>query len=125
MPIVLDYFEEKIQVTQEILENKYIVLRAAAVDPIRHIYLNKEGDNEQELVEDDDFTVDYLNKIVKFNLLNIETNSTSLKLNDIITVVYTPNIEETGLAIGYYAKRKESALNKQCKILPNYLEYKV
>ena len=125
MPLVLDYFEEKIQVTQDILEDKYIVLRASAVDPIRHIYLNKDGDNEKELVEDVDFTVDYLTKIVKFNLLNIETDSTSLNLNDIITVVYTPNIEETGLAIGYYAKRKESALNKQCSILPNYLEYKV
>lgn len=125
MPLVLDYFEEKIQVTQDILENKYITLRASAVDPIRHIYLNKDGDNEQELVEDTDFSVDYLTKTIHFNLINAETDSTSLRLNDIITIVYTPNIEETGLAIGYYAKRKESALNKQCNILPNYLEYKV
>ena len=87
--------------------------------------MNKEGDNEQELVEDKDFTVDYLTKTVKFNLLNEDTVSSSLKLNDTITIIYTPNIEETGLAIGYYAKRKESALNKQCSILPNYLEYKV
>lgn len=125
MPLILDYFEDTIQVTNEVLENKYIVLRAAAVDPIRHVYLNKGGDNEQELVEDVDFTVDYLTKTIHFNLVNVETDSTSLMLNDIITVVYTPNIEETGLAIGYYAKRKESALNKQCSILPNYLEYKV
>jgi len=125
MPLILDYFDETIQVTNEILENRYIVLRANAVDPIRHVYINKGGDDERELVEDVDFTVDYLTKTIKFNLLNIETDSTSLNLNDIITVVYTPNIEETGLAVGYYAKRKESALNKQCSILPNYLEYKV
>ena len=125
MPLVLDYFEEKIQVTDEILENRYITLKASAIDPIRHIYLNKDGDDEQELTEDIDFTVDYITKTVKFNLLNEDTESSSLRLNDTITVIYTPNIEETGLAIGYYAKRKESALNKQCNILPNYLEYKV
>lgn len=125
MPLVLDYFEDTIQVTQDILDKRYVTLRANAVDPIRHVYLNKGGDNEQELVEDKDFTVDYLTKTVKFNLLNEDTVSSSLKLNDTITIIYTPNIEETGLAIGYYAKRKESALNKQCSILPNYLEYKV
>lgn len=125
MPFVLDYIKEDIQVTSDIIENRYITLRAGMVDPIKRVYLNKDTDNEKELIEDTDFTVDYLEKRIVFTILNPNTGQTVLSLNDIVTVVYTPNIETTGLAIGYYAKRKESALNKQCTIKPNYLEYKV
>ena len=125
MPVILDYFQEDIQVTNEILEERYITLRAGMVDPVRHVYLNKGADNERELVEDTDFTIDYLEKRIIFTILNPNTGSTVLSLNDIVTIIYTPNIEESGLSIGYYAKRDESALNKQCTIKPNYLEYKV
>ena len=125
MPLVLDYFTEEFLISDQELEDKYVTIRVDAVDPIRHVIVNKDTSNETELVEDEDFTVDYLNNRIHFPIINEDDEHAKIKLNDTVTIVYTPNLDDTGISIGYYAKRPESALNRQCKIYPNYIEYKV
>ena len=125
MPLILDYFKEEFLISDEELEKKYVTLRATPVDPIRHVYVNKDTEREMELEEDVHYTVDYFNNRVHFLIINEDDNTSKIKLNDTITIVYTPNLEDSGISIGYFARRTESALKKQCKIYPNYLEYKV
>ena len=55
--------------------------------------------------------------------LIIHQNNTILNVNDKLEVVYTPNLEDVGIAIGYRAKRTNK--DKQMIIKPNYIEYKV
>ena len=125
MPLVLDYFKQDYLMGDAEIEDRYVTLRVSSVDPIRHVYVNKDTDNEIELEEDVDYTVDYLNNRVHFLVINEEDDKAKIRLNDTVTIVYTPNLEDSGISIGYYAKRNDYALKKQCKILPNYLEYKV
>ncbi|WP_406535323.1 hypothetical protein [Methanobrevibacter sp.] len=125
MPLVLDYFKEEFLISDQEIENKYVTIRVAAVDPIRHVYVNKDMDDEMELIEDEHFTVDYINNRIHFPIINEEDEKAKIKLNDTVTIIYTPNLEDTGISIGYFARRPDSALNRQCKIYPNYIEYKV
>lgn len=117
MPLILDYFKETIQISEEMLNNRKIPLRAAPLDPLRDVFLN-----DEEIIEDVDFTVDYNTHELVFPVLNDDEESTLLKLNDIIEIVYTPSLDDTGISIGYYAKREN--IRKQCYIKPNYIEYK-
>ena len=117
MPLVLDYFKETIQITEDMLTNRKIPLRSPALDPLRDIFLN-----DEELIEDVDFTVDYNANELSFPVVNIDDESTILSLNDILEVVYTPSLDDAGISIGYYAKREN--IRKQCYIKPNYIEYK-
>ena len=121
MPLILDYFKETIEVTETYLESRRIPLRTAPVDPIRKVVLNPDTDN-LELVEDVDYTVDYDACELCFDIINNDDKSSLLNLNDIVTVVYTPNLDDSGISIGYYAKREN--IRKQCYIKPNYIEYK-
>ena len=121
MPLILDYFKETIEVNETHLESRRIPLRTAPVDPIRKVVLNPSSDNT-ELIEDVDFTIDYNTHELVFDIINNNDKSTLLKLNDIITIVYTPNLDDSGISIGYYAKREN--IRKQCYIKPNYIEYK-
>uniref|UniRef100_UPI00386C5BD6 hypothetical protein n=1 Tax=Methanobrevibacter sp. TaxID=66852 RepID=UPI00386C5BD6 len=57
--LILDYFKETFIVSDENLENRSVQLRVNAVDPIRQVLLNGE-----ELHEDTDFTVDYINHTI-------------------------------------------------------------
>ncbi|MDO5849325.1 MAG: hypothetical protein Q4P18_07305 [Methanobrevibacter sp.] len=109
--LVLDYFKESFVVDENNIETRTFNLRCSPADPVRKVVLN-----EEELHEDRDFVVDYTKQ-------KIIIEPDVLKIDDRISVVYTPNIEDTGIAIGYYAKRENT--RKQCFIKPNYLEYKV
>nr|WP_278835241.1 hypothetical protein [Methanobrevibacter smithii] len=117
MPLILDYFKETIQITEDMLNNRKIPLRAPALDPLRDIFLNGE-----EIIEDNDFTMDYNTNELCFPVVNIDDQSTILSLNDILEVVYTPSLDDAGISIGYYATREN--IRKQCYIKPNYMEFK-
>ena len=115
--LILDYFKEKIIISGSDLENRGVQLRVKPVDPLRKLTINGE-----EKYEDIDFTVDYNEKRIKFPVVD-QYDNTILQSNDIMEVVYTPNLEDTGIAIGYRAKRTNE--DKQMIIKPNYIEYKV
>ena len=117
MPLVLDYFKETIQITEEMISNRRIPLRASALDPLRDVFLN-----DEEIVEDVDFTVDYNTAELVFEVVNTDDESTILSLNDILEVVYTPSLDDAGISIGYFATREN--VRKQCYIKPNYIEFK-
>lgn len=117
MPLILDYFKETIQITEEMLTNRRVGLRAPCLDPLRDVYLN-----DEEILEDVDFTVDYNTNELIFPVLNTDDESTLLNLNDLLEVVYTPSLDDAGISIGYYAKREN--IHKQCYIKPNYIEFK-
>lgn len=121
MPLILDYFKETIQISEKEIETRRIPLRTAPVDPIRKVVLNPSSDNT-ELIEDVDYTVDYDKQELCFDIINNDDKSTLLNLNDIVTIVYTPNLDDSGISLGYYAKREN--IRKQCYIKPNYIEYK-
>lgn len=120
--LILDYFKETFVVTEEVLENRTLTLRTAPADPIRKVVVNPDDDN-LEVREDIDFTVDYDAHTITFEIVNTDNESTILNLNDVVEVVYTPNIEDVGLSIGYYATREN--VRKNVYIKPNYMEYKV
>ena len=83
------------------LNNRRIPLRAAPLDPLRDVFLN-----DEEIIEDVDFTVDYNTHELVFPVLNDDDESTLLNLNDILEIVYTPSLDDAGISIGYYAKRE-------------------
>ena len=122
MPLVLDYFQEEFIITDEVKETTRLKLRAAPVDPIRDVIINPDSENEQTLVEDVDYHVDYNNKEIVFDILNADTNETVLAVNDVVRVVYTPNLDDSGISIGYHLTRTNT--DKQGAIQPNYIEYK-
>ena len=115
--LILDYFKETFIISDTELENRSVTLRVTAVDPIRSLILNGE-----ELHEDIDFTVDYINHKITFPVLD-NNSTTILNAGDKLVVIYTPNLEDTGIALGYRAKRTNK--DKQMIIKPNYIEYKV
>lgn len=119
--LILDYFKETFVVDESLLESRIINLRTAPVDPIRKVILNPDDDNTQ-LYEDEDFTVDYDNNSLIFEPLNDDGTGSILQINDVVEIVYTPNIDDAGISIGYYATRENT--RKQCYLKPNYLEYK-
>ena len=116
--LILDYFKETFIITDTDLENRYITLRVSPVDPIRKLTIN-----DEEYHEDLDFTVDYDQKQIIFPIISEDNVSTMLNTNDEVVVVYTPNLEDTGISIGYRGKRTNT--DKQMIIKPNYIEYKV
>ena len=71
MPLILDYFKETIQITEDMLNNRKIPSRAPALDPLRDIFLNCE-----EIIEDNDFTIDYNTNELCFPVVNIDDQST-------------------------------------------------
>lgn len=76
----------------------YVIETAVApLDNIRKLIVNEDSENEMELMEDRDYFVDYLrNRITIYNQL--ESGST-------ISVRYTPNLTDTGLALAYRLHR--------------------
>ena len=123
-PLVIDYFKQDFIVGDSILETRQVPLRVSPVDPIRSVILNKDTDNEIELVEDTDFTVDYTKGIIIFDIINDNDYSTILNPNDTLEVIYTPNLEDIGIALGYTCTRGENT-DKQVRIKQNWIEYKV
>lgn len=123
MPLILDYFKENFEVNEDTLESRRVKLRCAPIDPIRSLTLIHADSSEEELYEDVDYRVDYDNNEIIFPVINIDNESSILILKDTVEVVYTPNLEDTGISIGYHAKRTNK--DKQVHIKPNYIEYKV
>ena len=123
-PLVIDYFKQEFIISDEMLESRQVPLRVSPVDPLRSVILNKGTDDEIELIEDKDFVVDYTKALIIFNIVSDEDYSTILDLNDNLEVIYTPNLEDTGIALGYTCTRGSNT-DKQVRILPNWVEYKV
>ena len=119
--LILDYFKEEILITASELETRRVPLRVVPVDPLREVTILR-GDDEIIVYEDSEFTVDYAAKELIFRNTGVNAEESILKLNDVLKVVYTPNIDDTGIAIGYTVKRED--LNHQIRIKPNYIEYK-
>ena len=121
--LILDYFKEEFIIDETNVETRRVNLRCAPVDPIRQVIINKDSDSEKELHENVDFSVDYDNNEIVFPIINTDNQSSILKTNDALEVVYTPNLPDTGIAIRYRVLRED--VNHQCTIKPNYIEYKV
>lgn len=117
---VLDYFKEEFIINESDVENRYIQLKFAPCDPIRELVID-----DVEYIEDIHFTVDYTNQRILFPIIDVNLSSTLLTENigKEMYVVYTPNLEDAGLSIGYRGVRTNT--DKQMKIYENYLEYKV
>ncbi|MBQ2653061.1 MAG: hypothetical protein IJF83_05855 [Methanobrevibacter sp.] len=115
--LILDYFKETLIVSEENVETRRISLRTTPVDPIRHLYYNG-----KELAQDIDYTIDFNTHEIVFPIVNTNNESSILNINDTIEVIYTPDIDDNGIAIGWYATR--SNLLKQVDIEPYYIEYK-
>lgn len=121
--LTLDYFKQNFIIDANNVETRRVPLRCAPVNPLRSVILNKDEANEKKLYENTDFEVDYVNKEIIFPIVADATNDSILSKNDTLEVVYTPQLTDTSIAIGYHAKRNSS--NDQCIIKPNYFEYKV
>lgn len=121
--LILDYFKEKFIIDHNNVETRKVMLRVVPVDPIKQVILNKGTDNEKELFEDIDYSVNYDAKELVFPINNTDEKSSILNENDTLEVVYTPNLEVTSIALGYVVTRKNTT--SQCKIKSNYFEYKV
>lgn len=122
MPFSLDYMTEDITVTDNDLINGYITLKTYALDPLRSITLNKDTSSEESLIEDEDYSVDYNNHTINIMLNSDQTNATKLKQGDKLHIEYTPDLDDTGIAIGYKLTRTNT--DNQVSIEKNWIEYK-
>ena len=129
MPLRLDYRQDSFTVDETVLENKYIELTMPPRDPIRAVVISdteideydlEEYDNQKFLYEDMDYRVDYDNNRLYFNTR--EDGTVDLNQKDIITVTYTPDLDDNGIAIGYRLKRDDTMTKIYAE--PNYIEYK-
>ena len=119
--LILDYFEETFIVDSEMSESRTISLRAEPIDPIRKFILTKNTGEEISLHENIDYTLS--EKDIILDITNFDGESPIISENDTLKIVYTPNLDDNAIAIGYYAKRENT--DKQVSIKPNYIEYKV
>ena len=120
--LILDYFEENIVVSEDMISNYRIDLRAEPVDPIRKVVINSESGtaNEYQLIENIDYHIE--EQAIILDIVNFDGESPRIQLNDIITIVYTPNLDDNSISLGYRASR----INTDDKVViePNYIEYK-
>ena len=117
---ILDYFKEEFIINESDVENRSVSLKVTPCDPIRELVID-----EVEYIEDIDFTVDYLNNTIIFPIIDINESATILNdnLGKEMHIVYTPNLEDSGLILAYRGVRKNT--DKQMRIIDNYIEYKV
>ena len=82
------------------LTNSYYTFRTTVPprDNIRKLVLNEGLTGETILEEDKQYFVDYLN-----NTITLYTNK--VNVNDTLTIHYTPNLTDNGLALGYRLSR--------------------
>ena len=99
------------------METRRLPLRTSPIDPIRHLYYN-----DDELKQDQDYSIDFNSKEIVFPVINTDDESSRLNVNDTVEIIYTPNIDDNGISLGWYAERTN--LLKQVRILPYYIEYK-
>ncbi|MBR0272355.1 MAG: hypothetical protein IJQ68_10290 [Methanobrevibacter sp.] len=119
--LILDYFEETFIVDNEMVETRNINLRTEPIDPIRKFTLIKSNGEELNLYENIDYVLSEKNILLE--ITNFDGESPIIAEGDIIKIVYTPNLDDNAISIGYYAKRENT--DKQVNIKPNYIEYKV
>jgi hypothetical protein len=115
-----DDFPLKMDLFEEVLDCDGIKtsfqLKAIPLDPVRKVVLTDTETNEQtELLEGKDFTIDYIKKLLITNVLYANKYT--------IDVKYTPELTVTGLALQYRITREET--DKQVLIQPNYYQYRV
>ena len=125
--LVLDYFQEDFIITEEEIETRQLNLRATPVDPIRKVIIikNTEDDDSEEnieLTEDVEYSVDYTTKVVTFKIIYTDDETTMLEPGDHVRIVYTPNLDDSALSLGYHFKRTNTS--KQANVSSNWIEYK-
>ena len=118
--LILDYFEEKIVVSEDMIQNYRVDLRAEPVDPVRKVVINSETDREYTLIENIDYHIE--EKSIILDIVNFNEDSPRIQLNDILTIVYTPNLDDNSISLGYRASRVNT--DDKVVIKPNYIEYK-
>ena len=118
--LILDYFEESIIVDEDMVTDRRIELKAEPVDPIRKVVVVKDDYTEHTLVENIDYYVD--EKTIVLEIINFDGESPIISVNDTVKIVYTPNLDDNSISIGYYAKRTNT--DNTVEIQPNYIEYK-
>ena len=100
------YNKETKDYSKEVIKSSkpnIITLSTLPRDSIRKVSID-DGTNEVvQLEEDDDFKVDYINKIIKVNTKVYDEDSDG----KIITVKYTPNLTDNGLALVYKLYRSD------------------
>lgn len=123
--LILDYFKETILVEEVHLETRRVSLKAKPVDPIRQVYLYKNGidDEPLELFENKDFILDIESNELVFTVNVNDSETIILSQGDILEIVYTPNLEDNKIALGYYATRDD--IDMQVHIKDVYFEVKV
>ena len=124
--LILDYFKETIEVNSSHIASRSVPLRAKPTDPIREVLLYKTTEDEPiNLFEDYHYTVDDSFNTPKLIFEPNVISGSTAKINeyDILEIVYTPNLDDNTIYLGYYAKRND--VNKQCYIEDYYIEYKV
>ena len=122
--LILDYFKERIKITNDELEDNRVKLKVEALDPIRQVYLYSDDNDEPiSLIEDSDYYYDIYTHELVFTLLSKVNNTSILREDDILEVVYTPKLEDTSICIGYNAVRTTTDVD--CYIDDYYIEYKV
>ncbi len=123
--LILDYFKEKIIISSNHLETKRVPLRAKPTDPIRQVYVYDSSFGEDaepvELFEDKDFILDIETNELVFSV-DVNGNVLSIGKGDILQVVYTPYLDDSRIALGYFAKRTDT--NMQIHIKDVYFEVK-
>ena len=118
--LILDYFQETFVADEDLLDTRILSLRAEPVDPIRKVTVTHADNTEKGLIENIDYTLD--GKSIIFDIGVFENDNPDINLNDIITVVYTPNLDDNSISLGYSATRTNT--DNQVVIEPNYIEYK-
>lgn len=122
-PFRLDYIQEEFTIGQSTLFNAEFPLKCAPNDPIYEVILN----NNYELKEDIDFTIDYTNKKLILKDIN-DIGKVNYNIGDTIKITYTPHITDEGLSIGFSMTRTDSKYNIEAgldsKGRCTYLEYK-
>lgn len=93
----------------KLTSNTYMTFKTTVPprDNIRKLILNIDDDNGgTELVEDKHFFVDYITNTITLNY-------PTLQENDTLTIKYTPNLTDTGLALGYRLYRPTYDVNER------------
>lgn len=97
MPLKMDIWTEKFTIADN---QKTYTTAVAPRDNIREILVNPYTNDEEELIEDIDYTVDYLTNVVTFAKQYDE--------GTIIQIKYTPNLTDLSLGLAYRLDRVDT-----------------
>lgn len=97
MPLKMDLWTEKFTVTDN---QKTYTTAVAPRDNIREILVNPYTNDEEELIEDIDYTVDYITNTITF--------TKQYPTSTIIQIKYTPNLTDLSLGLAYRLDRLDT-----------------